>query len=329
MKTVAIVQARFGSTRFPGKVLRPLAGRPLIELLLARLSRAKQVDEIVLATSSETQDDPLAAHAQKLGFAVFRGSEADVLDRYHGAAQWCHADVVVRITGDCPLVDPALVDSVVSAFKSSNVDYASNADPPTYPDGLDVEVFTTQALQSTWQRARRPMEREHVTVYMRESGQFRVLAVRNDVDLSGARLTVDEPPDLEVVAAVLERFSPRLDFTWQEVMQLAQREPTLFAANRHLIRNQGASMSTGQKLWKRAKRIIPGGNMLLSKRAEMFLPDQWPAYFSKAAGCKVWDLDGREYVDMSIMGIGTNTLGYGHPEVDAAVRATIPRCWAA
>lgn len=323
MKTVAIVQARLGSTRFPGKVLRPLAGRPLIEVLLTRLSRAKQVDEIVLATSSEFRDDPLAAHAQKLGFAVFRGSEDDVLDRYHGAAQWCDADVVVRITGDCPLVDPALVDSVLSAFKSSNVDYASNADPPTYPDGLDVEVFTFQALQSTWQRARRPSEREHVTVYMRESGQFRVLAVRNDVDLSGARLTVDEPPDLEVVAAVLEKFSPRLDFTWQEVMQLAQREPTLFTANRHLIRNQGASMSTGQKLWKRAKRIIPGGNMLLSKRAEMFLPDQWPAYFSKAAGCKVWDLDGREYVDMSIMGIGTNTLGYGHPEVDAAVRATI------
>ena len=113
------------------------------------------------------------------------------------------------------------------------------------------------------------------------------------------------------------------DFDWLEVMQLSQLKPELFSANRHLIRNEGAAMGTGQKLWKRAKRVIPGGNMLLSKRAEMFLPDQWPAYFSKAKGCKVWDLDNNEYTDMSIMGIGTNILGYGHPEVDDAVRETL------
>ena len=118
-------------------------------------------------------------------------------------------------------------------------------------------------------------------------------------------------------------FAPDIHFSWQQVLELQRSQPELFIANQHLIRNEGAIMGTGQKLWKRAKQVIPGGNMLLSKRAEMFLPEQWPAYFSKAKGCKVWDLDGNEYIDMSIMGIGTNTLGYGHPEVDEAVQQTV------
>jgi glutamate-1-semialdehyde 2,1-aminomutase len=323
MKTVAIVQARMGSTRFPDKVMKTIGGVPLIELLLQRLSAAREVDQIVLATSVDPKNDPLAAHVQKLGYSVHRGSEEDVLDRYYGAARSSQADIVVRITGDCPLMDATLVDSVIAAFKTGEVDYASNIDPPTYPDGLDIEVLSFVALQTAWKDARRPAEREHVTPYIRESGRFRKAQLQHSADFSGERWTVDEPADFEVVQAVFMHFHPHRDFGWQEVLQLLQHEPTLFVANRHLIRNEGASMSSGQKLWKRAKRVIPGGNMLLSKRAEMFLPEQWPAYFSKAKGCRVWDLDGREYIDMSIMGIGTNTLGYGHPEVDAAVRATV------
>ena len=323
MKTVAIVQARMGSTRFPGKVLKLVCGTPLIELLLQRLSVARSVDEIVLATSVDPRDDRLAAHVRELGITVSRGSEQDVLDRYYRAAIQAGADVVVRITGDCPLIDPGLVDEAMAAFKDGEADYLSNTDPPTYPDGLDLEVFTFAALECAWRHARRPTEREHVTPYLREPGRFRVRSLRSEQDLSAVRWTVDEPADLEVVAAVFGRFHPRRDFTWHEVVQLMQREPSLFAANRQLPRNQGASMSTGQKLWQRAKRVIPGGNMLLSKRAEMFLPGSWPAYFSRAQGCKVWDLDGNEYIDMSLMGIGTNTLGYGQPEVDAAVRAAV------
>ena len=323
MRTVAIVQARLGSTRFPGKVLQPICGTPMIVLLLQRLRGARRIDETVLATSADPRDDQLAAQVQQLRVSVYRGSEQDVLERYYQAARAAGADVVVRITGDCPLVDAALVDAAIAEFGTSGADYLSNTDPPTYPDGLDVEVFTFRALQSAWEEARAPAEREHVTPYIRASGRFRVHHVRHVADLSAQRWTVDEPCDLEVVRAIFEHFHPRRDFPWQEVLQLAQRVPALFAANRHLLRNQGASMSNGQKLWKRAKRVIPGGNMLLSKRAEIFLPEQWPAYFSKAHGCRVWDLDGTEYIDMSLMGIGTNTLGYGHPEVDAAVRATI------
>lgn len=323
MKTVAIVQARMSSARFPDKVLKPILGTPMIEIILERLRHARELDEIVLATSDRPADDALAAHVRGLGLEVFRGNERDVLDRYHAAASLAHADIIVRVTGDCPLVDPGLVDAAVAAFRSAAVDYASNVDPPTYPDGLDLEVFTFQALHIAWSEARLPAQREHVTPYMREPGRFRVLSLRHEENLSGERWTVDEPADLEVVGGIFRHFDPRRDFGWREVAELLRREPALFAGNRHLSRNEGASMSSGQKLWRRAKRLIPGGNMLLSKRAEMFLPEQWPAYFSRARGCRVWDLDGTEYVDMSLMGIGTNTLGYGHPEVDAAVRAAV------
>jgi glutamate-1-semialdehyde 2,1-aminomutase len=323
VKTVAIVQARMGSTRFPNKVMRPIQGMPLIELLLIRLSRSRYIDRIVLATSEDPRNQPLVEHVRQLGYAVYQGSENDVLDRYYQTAKACQSDIVVRITGDCPLIDPAVVDGVIEAFKASGADYACNTNPPTYPDGLDTEVFSFAALEAAWREAKSPHQREHVTPYLREPGCFRVLNQPHSEDCSAERWTVDERQDFDVVEAVFGHFHPRTDFGWLEVRRLMKERPGLFEANRHLIRNEGAAMGTGQKLWKRAKRVIPGGNMLLSKRAEMFLPDQWPAYFSKAKGCRVWDLDGREYIDMSIMGIGTNILGYGHPEVDEAVRQAI------
>jgi glutamate-1-semialdehyde 2,1-aminomutase len=323
VKTVAIVQARMGSVRFPEKVMQLIQGAPLIERLLGRLALAKHVHQIVLATSCDPCNERLVEHVRRLGYSVYVGDENDVLDRYYQAAKANEAEVIVRITGDCPLIAPALVDLVVTDLVSKGADYASNIDPATYPDGLDVEAFTFATLETAWREARADREREHVTPYMRRSGRFRTLNRVHTEDHSAKRWTVDEPMDLEVVRAVFEHFGERRDFSWPEVLQLQEDAPQLFAANRQLTRNGGAALGAGQKLWQRAKRVIPGGNMLLSKRAEMFLPEQWPAYFSKAKGCKVWDLDGREYTDLSIMGVGTNTLGYGHPEVDAAVRATI------
>jgi glutamate-1-semialdehyde aminotransferase/spore coat polysaccharide biosynthesis protein SpsF (cytidylyltransferase family) len=312
-----------GSTRFPDKVMQPVCGEPLIGHLLARLSGAKRIDQIVLATTENTQDEPLARYVSELGYTVFQGEEDDVLDRYYQAAKQANADVVVRITGDCPLIDPELVDGIVTKFVEAGVDYASNVSPPTYPDGLDTEVFTSQALEIAWNKARTPQEREHVTPFIRESDSFTRQNVSYSNDLSSERWTVDEPADLAVVAKIFEHFHPGNDFSWLEVLALRDEHSDWFNANQHLDRNQGSKLGTGQKLYKRAKRIIPGGSMLLSKRPEMFLPEQWPAYFSKARGCSVWDLDGREFVDMSIMGIGTNILGYGHPEVDEAVRSVV------
>lgn len=323
MKIVALVQARMGSTRLPNKVMKPIGGIPMIELLLSRLSRAKEIDQIVVATSVDPRNQPLVEHVQKLGYACEQGSENDVLDRFVQAAKNNRADVVVRITGDCPLVDPELVDEVICGFKAAGVDYFSNTNPPTYPDGLDIEVFSFKVMEQANRESDKPFDHEHVTPYLREVGRFKTAAMQHDEDLSALRWTVDEPDDFAVIEKVFQYFHPRTDFNWGEVLALQSAQPEMFNINQHIIRNEGAIMGTGQKLWKRAKQVIPGGNMLLSKRAEMFLPDQWPAYFSKAKGCKVWDLDGNEFIDMCIMGIGTNILGYGHPEVDDAVRKTI------
>lgn len=308
-----------GSTRLPGKVMRTIDGAPMIGLLLQRLSAAKNVGAIAVATSDSARDDPLASFVQSLGYSVFRGSEADVLDRYYWAAREFNADLVVRITGDCPLVDPVIVDAVIDDCLKSRADYVSNVSPPTFPDGLDVEVFSFRALEKTWREAREKHEREHVTVHLRESGEFFCRNYAGEVDESAERWTVDEPEDLELVAKIFGHFRPRRLFSWTEVLAVRAECPDWFAVNRQLSRNHGETLNSGQKLWQRAKRVIPGGNLLLSKRPEMFLPDQWPTYFDRASGCRVWDLDGNEYIDMSIMGVGTNILGYANPEVDAAV----------
>ena len=323
MKVVALVQARTGSVRLPQKVLKPILNKPMIELLLSRLSRSTELDEIVVATSKEKRDDKLESTVESLGFKCTRGSEKDVLDRFYKSAKFLEADVIVRITGDCPLVDSYLVDECIREYKKQEVDYFSNIDPVTFPDGLDIEVMSFQSLERANLEAETDFDREHVTPYIRNSDSFSKASVQHEEDLSSQRWSVDEPEDLIVVSKIFEYFSPDIFFGWKKVIELFDIRPELFEENKIIKNNEGANMGTGQKLYKRAKRIIPGGNMLLSKRPEMFLPEQWPSYFSKAKGCKVWDLDGNEFIDMSIMGIGTNILGYGHLEVDEAVHKII------
>lgn len=323
MKILALVQARMGSTRLPNKVMKEICGRPMISILLERLSKSKEISKIILATSVDNKNEILKTYVNELGYDVYQGSENNVLERFYLAAKFERPDAIVRITGDCPFVDSELVDSVIKRFITDEVDYTSNIDPPTFPDGLDIEVFKFSALEKAYNSTNEVFDLEHVTPFIRNSKLFSKSNFSNDRDLSNQRWTVDELDDYNVAKAVFEHFSPNTLFSWQEIQNLYQKKPEIFSTNNHLIRNEGAAMGQGQKLWKRAKQIIPGGNMLLSKRAEMFLPDHWPAYYSRAKGCKVWDLDGKELIDMSIMGIGTNTLGYGHPEVDEAVFNTI------
>jgi len=324
-KVVAIVQARMGSVRFPGKVMQSLANKTVIEILISRLKKAKRIDQIVVATTTENSDDPLATLLESKKISVVRGDRDDVLGRYVKAAKKTKAGVVVRITGDCPMVDSELVDALVADYQKGGADYVSNINPPSFPDGLDIEVFSYEALLKANARVKQKKQREHVTPFLRNNDLFRRRNVSHSKDLSLYRWTVDEPTDLALIRKIFEYFAPEKEFSWKDVLKLKKKKPSIFDSNKGISRNKGAQLHMGQKLWIRAKQIIPGGNMLLSKRAEMFLPEQWPAYFSKAKGCKVWDLDGKQYIDMSIMGIGTNTLGYGHPEVDEAVRQVIDK----
>ncbi len=323
IKTLAIIQARMGSTRLPNKVMRSVSGTPMIELLLIRLSLSNKIDKIIIATPDSVENKSLVKHVKKLGFDVFQGSEHDVLERFYQAALPYSPEAIVRITADCPLIEPRIVDEIISRYFESDIDYLSNTCPPTFPDGLDVAIFSFSALERSHNEATTNFQREHVVPYIRESGLFKLGNYSNEDNFSEERWTVDELVDFEVIESIFKHFHPRYDFDWLEVLELKNIKPEIFMANQHLSRNEGSILGTGQKLWKRAKHVIPGGNMLLSKRAEMFLPEHWPSYFSKAEGCKVWDLDGNEFIDMSIMGIGTNILGYGHPEVDEAVHQAV------
>ena len=324
MNILAIVQARLGSKRFPKKVLQKIGDKVLIELLLERLAKSKLVDKIIVATTENLEDLELVKFVEDLGYAAYVGSENDVLDRYYQIAKSESTDIIVRITGDCPFVDATIVDEVINELILSNSDYTSNTQPPTFPDGLDVEAFRFESLELAWKNAKFSYDREHVTPYFyNNSDLFRISIIKNQKDYSNIRLTVDEKVDLNVVNKIYNELNQNSLFSWHEIIKLLNNKPELFMENNDIMRNEGAKLGLGQKLWKRAKTIIPGGNMLLSKRSEMFLPDLWPSYFSKAKGISVWDLDGNEYLDMSIMGIGTNTLGYGNEEVDSVVMNVI------
>ncbi|HUZ70472.1 MAG TPA: glycosyltransferase family protein [Candidatus Saccharimonadales bacterium] len=204
MATVAVIQARCGSTRFPRKVLAPLQGRPMLAHIIERVSRAALVDRVVVATTDGRDDDEIASLSATLGVGLTRGSEDDVLSRYVLAAREHDADVIVRITADCPLTDPAIVDSVVRARAAVNADYASNEEPATFPEGYDCEVFTAASLMRIDRDATLPYEREHVTVRIREHlDDFVIAHVAHDPDLSWMRLTVDVPADLDRIARLL------------------------------------------------------------------------------------------------------------------------------
>ena len=208
-----------GSTRLPGKVLKDINGKPLIEILLHRLSLSKKIDKIILATSKNSEDNLLTEIVQQLGFDVYRGSEHDVLDRYYQASIKYNPKVIIRVTGDCPIIDPKLVDSVIYKFLISNVNYASNTMPRTFPDGLDLSVFSFSTLKLTWIQAKSDYDREHVTSFMRTDNQFSRINVSNPKDYSKERWTVDEKEDLSVITEIIDYFSPNLDFSWRDVIK--------------------------------------------------------------------------------------------------------------
>ena len=204
-KTVAIIQARMSSTRLPGKVIKPIGGIPAILLMIRRLQTAKNIDHILVATSLDVSDDELVKIVESSGFDCYRGNLSDVLARFYSAAQVSHADIVVRITGDCPLVDPEIVDQVVSKLIESQSDYATNTLPPTYPDGLDVEAFTFKSLESAYMQAKLTSEREHVTPFIRNHPElFKIVNIEGDRDLSHLRWTVDYLDDYHFVNRLIE-----------------------------------------------------------------------------------------------------------------------------
>ena len=225
-----------GSSRLPGKVLMDLGGEMVLGRVVRRLQRSRHISKIVVATTTVPADEVIVAECDRLEVLCFRGSEHDVLDRYYQAARANAADAVVRITSDCPLIDPELVDETVEVFGDKHADYASNVFPRTYPRGLDTEVFSFDALDRAWREAREAHQREHVTPYLYEHPQiFKLASLSGAADYSRYRWTLDTREDLELLRAIYSRFHGRDDFSWQEVLRLMEREPELAELNSQVL----------------------------------------------------------------------------------------------
>lgn len=241
-KVTALIQARTSSSRFPGKVLAELAGIPMIQFMVGRVRRARKVDQIMVVTSTDPSDDILVETLAAAGIEYFRGPLDDVLSRFVLAAKYKPADAYVRLTGDCPLVDPGLVDAVVSGLLDNAVDYASNVEPPSFADGLDVEAFTAKALKAADMRASFGPEREHVTLWMRGvDSEFKRHNVSALVDSSHLRFTVDYPDDLEVVRKIVASVSGhKEDFDHFDVLRYLDANRMITEHNVHR-RNEALS----------------------------------------------------------------------------------------
>jgi spore coat polysaccharide biosynthesis protein SpsF len=235
MNIVAIIQARMGSTRLPGKVLKDIGGETMLARVVKRTQRATSLSQVVVATTTSLADAAIVTECVRLKVPVFRGDEEDVLDRYYQAGQAHKADAVVRITSDCPLIDPGVVDQVVQAFLDARPDYASNTLERTYPRGVDTEVVTMTALHRAWREAREPYQRVHVTPYFYQNPQlFRLLSVKADADYSRYRWTVDTSEDLAFVQTVYTRLGNDDAISWRAVLTLLESEPVLAELNRYI-----------------------------------------------------------------------------------------------
>ena len=250
-RIIAIIQARMSSSRLPGKVLLDIAGQPMLAHVVARTSKATTVNNVIVATTTDVSDDPVAAFCHSKGISNIRGSLHDVLDRYYQAASQAKADVVVRVTADCPVIDPALIDDCVNTLLEDSFDFSCNRLPSpwsrTYPIGMDTEVCTFRALKKAWEESTKTIHREHVVPYLYEGVElktvssqisegisqrgFKIAQLHHEPDYGNMRWTVDTPEDLEFMRQLFNRFNNRDDFSWQDILHLIQKDPELATIN--------------------------------------------------------------------------------------------------
>lgn len=244
-KVVAIIQARMGSSRLPCKVLMHIGSKTILGILLHRVSQSNRLDDVVVATTLENSDDVLSEWLEKNNQKYFRGNATDVLDRYWNCAKIHNADIIVRITGDDPLKDPELIDQCVEIFLSNpDLDYLSNNIKPSYPEGLDVEVFSFETLNRAYREANLPSEREHVTPYIWKNRElFKLHSVEGPTNESHHRWTVDHPVDVVYITKVLEKFGYDYDVKYRDILDMLSQEPEIRKINEKINRKEGYFIS--------------------------------------------------------------------------------------
>ena len=341
---LGIIQARLSSTRLPGKVLKEILGKPMLQLQIERVLRAKKLDKLIVATSTLVDDDKIESFCKTIGVDCFRGSLNDVLDRYYHAAQAFKADHIVRLTADCPLHDSKVIDGIIDFYQKGKYDFACNTIKETFPDGQDVWIFSFRVLEQTWKNAKLLSDREHVCTYMINHPElFKQGSFLRNEDLSSLRWTVDENDDINLITMIYtDLYKTNPEFETEDILKLIEKKPelnminntidrdeglkkSLLADRQRIIMVKGLDISKSLEMQKRAKSRIPGLSQLLSKRVDQFSEGVWPGYYSKAKGVEVWDLDENQYIDMSIGGIGATVLGYSDHDVDEAVISVIKK----
>jgi glutamate-1-semialdehyde aminotransferase/spore coat polysaccharide biosynthesis protein SpsF (cytidylyltransferase family) len=337
-RVVAVIQARMASQRLPGKILQNIHGKPMLWHVVYRAQNASKVDAVIVATSTSSSDDAVQAYCEQAGIPVFRGDEQNVLDRFFHAASKMEATTVVRLTGDCPLLDPTVIDDLITDFEKGGADFVTNTLVYTYPDGLDAEVFSFEALRQSQEKATLSSEREHVTPFIRNSSGFRLRNVASKNPRGkGLRWTVDDAADLAFVEKVFQNLTPSLGllFSWESVMDLIEEKPELKEINAGTLTNEGyyksltkdervpvrtRSLERSLALKAEAQALIPSVTQTFSKNPTQFVQGVAPVYLQKGKGSHVWDVDGNEYLDYP-MALGPIILGHNYPRVSDAVRA--------
>lgn len=341
MKVVALIQARFDSTRLPGKVMMDLAEKPVLQWVVDAATAIPGVHEVVVATSDEKNDDPIAQFCEKNEYSVFRGSKNDVLTRMAGAARAHKADVILRITADCPFLDPAICGTLLRMLLRGKKDYVSNCDIASWPDGLDCEVMTAAALYTAEKEAALPSEREHVTPYIRARQHvFACQFLRAPMaGLEVERWTLDDPQDYEFLSRIAKaiRDSGLIGVpSYTHILDLLDSNPALSKRQDQAERNEGFAKSISLEDYKsngyknsdallaRAEKHIPLGAQTFSKSKIQFPQKAAPLFLTHGRGGVSWDVDGNRYVDL-VSGLLPNVLGYCDPDVDAAISNQLNR----
>ncbi len=328
-KVVAIIQARMGSTRFPGKILERVNSISILGILIKSLLKSKSIDELILAIPDGRENFPLLNEARIYGIKVFQGSENDVLDRFYNAAKKEDGKIIVRLTGDCPLHDSKIIDQMISQFKNEDIDYLSNVHPPTYPDGLDVEIFSFEALESAWKNAKATYQREHVTPYIWErTDQFKIKNFELDgKNFSHMRWTIDEKKDFLFIQEILNNLGEN-EITFENILKVLEKFPKLNEINFEYLRNEGFTKSLKEEdlkkfgksldLLSQAKKIIPTASQTYSKSSNYFCEGAAPAFLEKGDKGHVWDVDGNEFIDF-VCALGPVTIGYNNEQINRAI----------
>ena len=323
INNIIIVQARQTSKRFPNKVLKKIGGRSICEIIFKRLKKCKNINKIVFAIPGNAQNRQLKEHLKKINTEFFLGSENNVLSRFFKAAKKFKAKNIVRITGDCPLIDPTLVDDMMKKFIKGKFDYINNAKFTDYSDGFDIEIFNFRSLSEAYKKSKTSTEKEHVTPYLKNNLKLKIKKFKQ-VENFNSKLSIDRYEDFKNVEKIFNYFKPNIYFSIKTVFKKKLQNIIPY---KEIKKHETLSSKTlnGQNLWKRANYIIPGGCMLLSKNPDRYLPDFWPSYFKFAKGCKISDFDNNTYIDLSLMGVGTNVLGYANTNIDNEVKKIISK----